>query len=251
METNYWTFPALSFVWEYRNGAIVAGGRELDALSGDDRQRSWVELRDRVRGMVGRLDDGWLLTTAFWMVEDLYKSFFRGFQWNPGVHDYLTATGQPVMAELARRGFVLNYVIDATEGDANLAMTLEYLPGVFQAAGLAVVGPQLAALKFLIAEEGQTPADIRAIQRYRDDGHAAADSVITRWHRERQSSVYLNVDLDDGLPGLALDVALSQWEKPGTALVFRNAVPAEGSEAHFVPPPGVRMPPGVPQCPPG
>lgn len=250
METKYWTFPALSAVWEYRNGAIVAGGRQLDALSGDERERAWVELRDRVQGMVEGLDDGWLLTTAFRMVEDIYKSFFRGFEWDSGVHDYLTATGQPVIAELARRGFVLHYVIDATEGDADIALTLEYLPQIFQAAGLAVVGPQMAALRFFIAEEGEPPADIRAIQRYRHDGHAIADSVISGWHQERQSSVYLNFDFDDGLPGLPLNVALSQWEKPGTAVVLRRLAPAESTEAYFVPPSGVAMPPGVAQCPP-
>jgi len=250
METNYWTFPTLSYVWEYRNGAILAGGRRLDALSGDQRQRCWEELRDRVGGMVHRLDDGWLLTTAFWMVEDIYKSFSRGFYWNPGVHDYLTATGQSVMAELARRGLVLHYVIDATESEANLAITLEYLPSVFRAAGLAVVGPQLAALALFTQETGQPPADIAEIQRFRDDGHAIADDVIGRWHQERQSSMYLNIDLDDGLPGLALDVAVSQRKLPGTAVVLRNTPPTEGSEAYFFPPPGVRMPPGMPQCPP-
>jgi hypothetical protein len=250
MGGNHWTFPTLSYVWEYRNGAILAGGRRLDALAGEDRQRCCAELRDRVQGMVERLDDGWLLTAAFWMVEDIYKSFFRGFQWTPGVHDYLIATGQPVMTELARRGFALHYVIDAIQGEANLAVMLEYLPRVFRAAGLAVVGPQLAALRFLTEEQGHPPAEILEIQRYRHDGHALADSVISGWHRERQSSVYLNLDLDDGRPGLALDVALSQWQAPGTAVVFRDCAPAEGSAAHFVPPPGVRMPPGVPQCPP-
>lgn len=57
------------------------------------------------------------------------------------------------MAEFARRGFVLHYVIDATEGDANVATMLEYLPGVFRAAGLAVVGPQLVALRFFTENE--------------------------------------------------------------------------------------------------
>ncbi len=68
MQANYWTFPTLSYVWEYRTGAIVAGGRRLDALAGEDRQRCWVELRDRVQGMAERLDDGWLLMPGFWTV---------------------------------------------------------------------------------------------------------------------------------------------------------------------------------------
>lgn len=189
---SYWTFPMPAFVWEYRNGAIVAGGRKLDALAGHERDACWAELNQRVQSMVSRLDDGWLVMTAFWMVEDIHKSFFREFEWTAGVHDYLTAT----------------------------------------------------------ENEGRAPDDIRDIRRYREDGHAVADSLIARWHRERQSSVYLNIDFDDDLPGLDLSVALSPQATPGTALVFRNGPPAEGSEAYFVPPPGVRMPAGVPECPP-
>ena len=245
-----WNFPTLAFVWDYRTAAILAGSERLDDLVGADRERCGEALRDRVQAMAAQLDDGWLLTTAFWMVEDIYKSFFRTFQWTPGVHDYIAATGQPVMAELASRGFTLHYVVDSTQGPANLATMLEYLRPVFQAAGFAVVGPQLAALAFLTQAEGQPPADIREIQRYRDDGHAVADEVVARWHQERQASVYLNIDLDDDLPGLPLDVALSQQRTPGTAVVFRNSPPAEGSEASFVPPPGVTMPPGVRECPP-
>ena len=251
METRDWTFPTLAYVWEYRTGAIVAGGDRLDALSGADRERSLAELSDRVATLVGGLDDGWLLTTAFWMVEDIYKSFFRDFFWGPGVHDYISATAQPVVAELARRGFVLHYVVDATQPPANLTTMLGFLPSVFRAAGFAVVGPQLVALELLTRAEGQPPADISAIQAYRDEGHEIADDVVSRWHRERQSSVYLNLDLDDDLPGLALDVALSQRGTPGTMLVWRNEPPAEGSNAIISPPPGVALPPGMPGRPVG
>ncbi|MGB2812256.1 MAG: hypothetical protein WBC17_11030, partial [Mycobacterium sp.] len=84
MENNDWTFATLAEVWEYRNGAIVAGGGRLDATSEPERQRSLAELDARVRSQVARCDDGWLATVAFWMVEDIYKSFFREFVWTPG-----------------------------------------------------------------------------------------------------------------------------------------------------------------------
>jgi hypothetical protein len=243
MEAFDWDFPTLAYVWDYRTAAILAGGDRLDALAGADRERCCEELGGRVQTMAAELDDGWLLATAFFMVEDIYKSFFRGFCWTAGVHDYIAATGQAVMAELARRGFTLHYVIDSTQGPANLTKMLEYLPPVFHAAGFAVVGPQLAALVSLTQAEGQPPTDIREIQRYRDEGRAVADEVVAGWHQEHKSSVYLNIDLDDDLPGLSLDVALSQQGTPGTAVVFRNAPAAEGSQASFVPPPGVTMPP--------
>lgn len=246
METKDWTFPTLSYVWDARDRVIVAGGERLDALTVGDRERSLAELRERVTTLAGQLDDSWLVLTAFWMVEDIYKSFFREFRWTPGVHDYVAATAQPVVRELKRRGFVLHYVIDATQGDTDLAQTLAHLPGVFRAAGFGAIGPQVVAAHMLQEAEGQPPADISAIQRYREEGHAVADDVISRWHRERQSSVYLNLDLDDDLPALSLDVALSQQGRPGTAVVFRDRPPAEGAEAHFMPPPGLVPPAAEP-----
>ena len=246
MENNDWTFSTLAEVWEHRNGAIVAGGEKLDALPEPERQRSLAELTARVRAQVAQCDDGALATVAFWMVEDLYKSFFRAFVWTPGVHDYIAATAPVVVDELSRRGFTVNYVVDATQPDENLAVMLEYLPGVFQAAGLAVIGPQLAAVEFLKREEGHPPANMAAIQRYRDEGHALANELIVQWHQQRRSSVYLNLDRDDELPGLALDAALSRDGVPGMIIVFRELPPAEGSVAEFSPPEGLVLPPGMP-----
>ena len=246
MENNDWTFSTLAEVWEYRTGAIVAGGEKLDALPEPERQRSLAELTERVRAQVAQCDDGALATVAFWMVEDLYKSFFRAFVWTPGVHDYIAATAPVVVDELSRRGFTVNYVVDATQPDENLAVMLEYLPGVFQAAGLAVIGPQLAAVEFLKREEGHPPANMAAIQRYRDEGHALANELIVQWHQQRRSSVYLNLDRDDELPGLALDAALARDGVPGMIIVFRELPPAEGSVAEFSPPEGMVLPPGMP-----
>jgi hypothetical protein len=79
MATTVWTFPTLAHVWEYRSGAIVAGGERLAALAGAERDRSCEELRNRVQTMVSGLDDGGLLTTAFFMVDDIYKSFVGAF----------------------------------------------------------------------------------------------------------------------------------------------------------------------------
>ena len=246
MENSDWTFSTLAEVWEYRNGAIVAGGDRLDALPEPERQRSLAELTARVRAQVAQCDDGWLAMVAFVMVDDIYKSFFREFVWTPGVHDYIAATAPVVVDELSRRGFTVNYVVDAVQPDDNLAVMLEYLPGLFQAAGLAVIGPQLVAVEFLKREEGHPPASMAAIQRYRDDGHALANELITQWHQERRSSAYFNLDRDDELPALSLDAALSRDDVPGMIIVFRELPPAEGSVADFSPPEGLALPPGMP-----
>ena len=246
MENSDWTFSTLAEVWEYRNGAIVAGGDRLDALPEPERQRSLAELTARVRAQVAQCDDGWLAMVAFVMVDDIYKSFFREFVWTPGVHDYIAATAPVVVDELSRRGFTVNYVVDAVQPDENLAVMLEYLPGVFQAAGLAVIGPQLAAVEFLKQAEGHPPADMAAIQRYRDEGHALANELIAQWHQERRSSAYFNLDRDDELSALSLDAALSRDDVPGMIIVFRELPPAEGSVAEFSPPDGMVLPPGMP-----
>lgn len=245
MDTTQWTFPTLAHLWEYRTGAIIAGAARLDGLAGTDREHCLAALTERVGMLVGQLDDGWLVASSFFMADDLYKSFFQLDQWTPGVQDYIAATATVVVQELERRGFVLHYVVDATEGSANLSTMLTYLPAMFAAAGLAVVGPQLVATQLLIRAEGQPPGDIAEIQRYRVQGHAIADEIIARCHQERRSSAYLNLDLADDSPGLSLEVALSQRGTPGNIVVLRNTAPIEGSQAYFSPPPGVALPPGT------
>lgn len=247
MNTTQWDFPTLAYVWEYRDGAIMAGAAKLDALNDTDREHALTALTERIELLVGPLDDSWLVATSFFMVEDLFKSFFRLERWTPGVTAYIAATATVVVVELTRRGLVLHYVVDATQGRANLSAMLAYLPAIFDATGLAVVVPQLLATEMLIRDEGHPPEDIASIQRYRDEGHAIADQIIARWHQERRSSAYLNLDLDDDSPALSLDAALSQRDAPGTIVVFRNQPPIEGSTAHISPPPGIALPTRMPE----
>ena len=245
MESNYWTFPTLAHVWEYRDRTIVAAGDRLDALPEPERQQSLTELNERVRALVGLCDDGWLINTAFWMVEDLYKSFFRDFGWSPGVHDYIAATAPVVVEELSRRGFTLHYVVDCTQPDENLAIMLAHLPQVFDTAGMAVIGPQMVAVKLLEEAEGHPPTDMASIQRYRDEGYAIANELIRKWREQGRSTAYLNLDRDDDLPGFTLEVAMPRERIPGSIMVFRDQPPAEGSIAHLFVPEGVVMPPGM------
>jgi hypothetical protein len=135
-----WHFPTLAHVWDHQTKAIIAGADKLEALSAADRTRSLAALGEWVRAHTRFLDDSWLVATAFFMVEDLYKSYFRGFRWSSGVADYIAGSAGVFMREFTQRGFVLNYVIDNTESEADLGEMLTYLPEVFRAAGLLVVG---------------------------------------------------------------------------------------------------------------
>ena len=123
---------------------------------------------------------------------------------------------------------------------------LEYLPVMFQASGLAVVGPQLAARALARIDEGDAPVSMAAMQACREEGHMIADQVITEWHAERKSSAYLNLDLDDDTPALSMDTAVAVAGQPGTIVVFRDLSPADGMPAKAAPPPEVAMPSGVP-----
>lgn len=241
-----WDFPTLAYLWEYRNGAIMAGAEKLDALGEQERQRSLEELTQRTASVVRALDDGWLVATSTYMVDDIYRSFFGLTFFSEGVLDYLHATAGEVVRELHERGFVLHYVVDATQGEANLENMLEYLPVMFQAAGLAVVGPQLAARALARIDEGDAPVSMAAMQACREEGHMIADQVITEWHAERKSSAYLNLDLDDDTPALSMDTAVAVAGQPGTIVVFRDLSPADGMPAKAAPPPEVAMPSGVP-----
>jgi hypothetical protein len=51
--------------------------------------------------------------------------------------------------DMAQRGFVLHYVIDNTQSEANLAELLAGVPLAFEAAGLLVTGPQLMAMELM------------------------------------------------------------------------------------------------------
>ena len=52
-------------------------------------------------------------------------------------------------------------------------------------------------------------------------------------------------NLDDGLPALSLEAALSQCGVAGAVVVFRNQVPTADSTAQLFPPPGVELPAGA------
>ena len=186
------------------------------------------------------MSDEWVIVTTYVMAEDLFKSYFNQFAWGPSVHAYIAATAGEVLKELTRRGFVLHYVVDNTLGHADLVEVLTYMPQLFEAAGLAVTGPQLMAGELM--EHDNLPKDIERIPEYRDRGHAAADELVSTWHRERKSSVYLNMDFDDDTPALSMDVALSQCDKPRTFVVFRNQLPAPGTKSNIWPPAGMELP---------
>ena len=144
------------------------------------------------------------------------------------------------LQELKQRGFVLHYVIDNIQTEDNLDEMLTFVPAVFQSAGLLVTGPQVMALE-LMQRIDNRPRDIAAIPQYRDEGHRVADMLITECHQNRRSSVYLNLDLDDGTPAFSFDVALSQCNIPGTIVVVRDQAPAPDSPVGIFAPEGVDL----------
>lgn len=207
-----WYLPTLAHGWDSKSRAIIAGADRLEALSDEDRAQSVAALSQRVRDLTGGLDDRWLVATAGLLVKQLLS-----------------------------RGFVLHYVVDSVQPEADLAERLAIMPGVFEAAGFIVTGPQLMAMELMQRADGHT-GDVSMIPAYREEGHHVADMLIARCHEERRCSVYLNLDLDDDAPALPLDVALSQANKPGVIAVHRNQPPLPGSTAHVAFPPGVTVP---------
>ncbi|ORV41704.1 hypothetical protein AWC02_00800 [Mycolicibacter engbaekii] len=243
MSDEGWDFPAISYLWDPRMGAINAGADKLDTLSATARQRSVTALTERVADQVTRLDDGLLVGAAFFMVDDLYKSYFHQLKLSGTTVEYIRATAGVVMAELARRDFVVHYVIDNMESEAKIADRLTGVPLQLRAAGFMVTGPQIMALELMVRADHR-PRDVRAIPIYRDEGKDLADRVIQSCHQERRPSVYLNMDLDDGAPPLSLEVALSVAGTPGAIVIYRNEAPVIGSKAHISLPPGVSLPHG-------
>jgi hypothetical protein len=114
---------------------------------------------------------------------------------------------------------------------------VDYLPEVFKAAGLAVVGPQMAARQLMRQIETEPPEGLTAIKPYVAEGHMMADEVVARWHQDRRSSAYLNLDSNDDSPGLPLDVALSPAGQPATIMVLREEAPDPGFQGAVYPAP--------------
>ncbi|MEZ0384023.1 hypothetical protein [Mycobacterium sp. pW045] len=238
-----WDFPHVDRLWDPRIGAINAAGDRLEALDAEERAASLTVLVDQVTARVRGMEDGALVNTAYFMVEDLFKSIFHGLWWSTGTEEYIRVTTGAVMQELSRRDFVLHYIIDNQECEAKLADRLDGVPLPFWAAGLLVTGPQQMALELMEKADG-LPRDVRALPLYRDEGLDVANQLIQWCHRERRSSVYLNIDLDDDAPPLSLDVARSAAGTPGAIVIVRNEAPTIGSFAYITPPPGVTLPRG-------
>lgn len=236
-----WDFPTLALIWDPASRAVMAGGERLASVEETDRTKSLTALSDRVVGLIRDLDDSWLVATAFFMVDDLYKSCFCDFGWNASVAQYISATAGPVLRELTRRGYVLHDVINNTQSEATLFGTVINVSAVFRSAGLLITGPVLMALE-LMERDGRQSRDPAAIRNYREEGHFVANKLIERCHAERCHSVYLNMDFDDDTRGFSLDVALSQANTAGTIVVFRTQPPATNTVAQFALPPGVSLP---------
>lgn len=230
----------LAELWDYRTAAIVTAAERLGTLRDDEREHAITDLAADVRAQVQALDDGSLVATATFMVDDLYKSYYAGFRWIPTIVDYLGATASEVIDELARRGMVVHYVVDNMAGADDPDVLFTYLPAIFRAAGLLPVGPQLLALKLLAQTTDE--CDASAISRVLAEGQHLAEQLVARCHSERRSSAYLNLDLDPDGPALSLDVALSAANQPGTLVLFRNQPPVAETSVQIAMPPGVALP---------
>ena len=82
-----WDFSSLGAVWDCKTRAIVAGADKLEALSDVERAHSLAVLSARMRGFTRVLDDNLLVFTAYFMIDDLYESYFSEFRFTSGIED--------------------------------------------------------------------------------------------------------------------------------------------------------------------
>ncbi|MFZ2239938.1 MAG: hypothetical protein WAV90_10395 [Gordonia amarae] len=218
----------------------MTGGERFEHLPEPEVPEALEQLAQSVRSQAAVLDDGWMLAVATFMVEDLYASYFTGLRMTPGVSAYLNATAGTFLDELAARGYVIDYVVDNTFGDADPESMLRHVLLTFHAAGFKVVGPQIEAL--IAMQRRGLRQEISTIPSFIAEGQRRAEERVRHWHAERRSTAYLNFDLDDGRPGLSLDAALSQRGKPGTIVVLRDQPPIIEPKVNVALPDGVTFP---------
>jgi hypothetical protein len=225
-----WMLNRVADYWDQQVGAIYTHAQRLERLSSSDRQNALAEIAAAVARHAEALNDEWLAQAAFVMADDLYKAVcaltkWGNSYWDDSIAEYLQASAGTFCDALAKRGFLLRYVIDNAyeASDVGLTGPVDWFPVWLEAAGLCYICPQQVAFR-LMEVDGCQPSAGRLPQ-FIAEGRDVGLQIVRRCLAGRNHYLFLDTDVTDD----SLAPALAEPTSPGVILVFRKDPPVPGS----------------------
>jgi hypothetical protein len=220
-----WMLNRVTDYWDQRVGAIYTHAQRLGRLSPSDRQDALAEIAAAVARHAEALNDELLAKVAFVMADDLYKAVCALTHWDNSIAEYLQASAGTFCNALAKRGFLLRYVIDNAyeASDVGLTGPVEWFPVWFQAAGLCYICPQLLAFRLMEVDGCQPSAGL--LPQFIAEGRDVGRKLVRHCLAGRNHYVFLDIDATDD----SLAPALAEPTTAGVILVLRKDLPVPGS----------------------
>jgi hypothetical protein len=138
---NEFLLRRITDYWDNRIDAIPVLASHLEGLDAAARATALQDIRSAIAEHVRLLSDELLVSVAYIMADDLYKSASQIGELSETVRIYLMASAGTFLELLRQRGFTLHYVADNHFEDAGLPARV--FPAWYAACGIAFICPQV------------------------------------------------------------------------------------------------------------
>jgi hypothetical protein len=224
-EVNQWMRPKVTDYWDQNVGAIDAASRRLELLDDSTRSSELKAIAAAVAEHVRVLPNDLIPQAAAVIADDLYKAACTTDRWDSNVEKYLDASAGTLAAELAGRGFRIQYLVDNAWED--LTRPVDLFEGWFRASGFAYACPQVLALQ--LARRDGAPAEHGLEElspNYISEARHLAASITADCHSSEIHLFGLETDWTDD----SFSTAFRYRGEPGVITLFRNEAPEPGTK---------------------
>lgn len=214
--------------WDQLQVAIEKYAARLSAIPPADRPKALAEIRECVIEHAGVLPDKQMVTAAFVMTDDLYKSVSHLSRWDECLPDYLSASANTICELLAERGYVIQYVTDNTYKLTEVGMSgpRDYFAAWFRSAGFIYICPQQLALRLMESDHRQKSEYLELLPSYIAEARDLANKLVDQCHAARRHFFFLDTDSTEN----SFPLATKQFGADHVLGVFRNEAPEAGSK---------------------
>jgi len=217
-----WELPSIVDYFDDAADAPYRLSRQLEAMSSAEQDAALRTVTETVRRRLDELDDDQVARAAVLVVDHMYRAASAAQVWDSPLAAYLEGSARPFFEGVARRGFLVHYLVDNTYSD--LGRPVELYPHWYGRCGIAYSCPQLMARRLMEADGAAADFPARLPQ-YIGEGRRVADLLVERAAADDQHFVFLDADAAEHAFATAQRVS----EAPGVIFVFRNKTPAEAS----------------------